>query len=254
VSKDPLLVETTDRVLRLTINRPEKRNALSLTLLDSIGAALDAHAADEALACAIITAAGDRCFAAGGDLDELDAIRSVEQTEAMSKRGRKALDSVRHFPLPVVAGLNGLALGGGAELALACDYRVAVANAEIGFLQGQLNVTTAWGGGIDLIETIGYRAGMELLMTARRVPAPEAGAMGLIDRVCADDESLDAGLEAFLSPFLKRSHAVLRGYKALATAHRSAAHDRLSGLEQQRFVATWTHPDHWSAVEKSRKR
>lgn len=254
MSTDHLLVEDSEGILRLTINRPKKRNALSLSLLDDLGAALDARVSDTDLKCAIISAAGERCFAAGGDLDELDAIRSRDEAEAMSRRGRRALDSIRSFPLPVVAGLNGLALGGGAELALACDFRVAVPEAEIGFLQGQLNVTTAWGGGIDLIETVGFRTGMELLMTARRVPANEALTLGLIDRECRAGQGLGECLKEFLDPCLKRSAAVLRGYKALAAAHRRAAHERLSDLEQSHFVATWTHPDHWAQVDKTKKR
>jgi enoyl-CoA hydratase len=253
VSTDHLLIEQAGQVLRLTINRPDKRNALSLGLLDDLGAALDAHTSNADLKCAIISAAGDRCFAAGGDLDELDALRSVAEAEAMSKRGRRALDSIRSFPLPVVAGLNGLALGGGAELALACDFRIAVPEAEIGFLQGQLNVTTAWGGGIDLLTTLGFRAGMDLLMTARRVPAGEALSLGLIDRISRADQSLDDCLSDFLEPYIKRSNAVLRGYKAIAASYRRSVHEQLSAIEQEHFVATWTHPEHWAAIERIRK-
>ena len=125
LSDNSLLVEVRHDVLTLTINQPEKRNALSMDLLDALGSALASYAENEAIKVAVITASGDRCFAAGGDLKELDAIRSTDQAEAMSKRGRRALDQIRNFPLPVIAALNGLALGGGAELAMACDLRVA---------------------------------------------------------------------------------------------------------------------------------
>jgi len=251
MSGDNLLVEPRNNVLTLTINRPEKRNALRMDLLDALGAALANNAENNAIKVVVITATGDRCFASGGDLQELDAIRSTGQAEAMSKRGRRALDQIRNFPLPVIAALNGLALGGGAELAMACDLRVAAANAEIGFLQGRLAVTTAWGGGIDLVAAVGSRRALDLLIGARRLTADEALAAGLFDRVCATDESLDTCLTTFLQPYLARSRQVLKGFKALTTGHRQVIHKHLSSIEQEHFVASWTDPDHWAAVEQA---
>ncbi len=246
---DSLLVDARDGVLTLTINRPEKRNALRMDLLDALGATLADHADDDAIKVVVITATGDQCFAAGGDLKELDAVRSAQQTEAMSKRGRRALDRVRNFPLPVVAALNGLALGGGAELAMACDLRVAADNAEIGFLQGQLGVTTAWGGGIDLVAVTGSHRALDLLISAHRLTAQEALAAGLFDRICVAGETLDTCLARFLQPYLARTREVLAGFKALTTGHRRIAHKYLSSIEQERFVASWTSADHWTAVE-----
>ena len=135
-ASDSLLTEVKDDVLRLTINRPEKRNALSLSLLDELGAALHSHR-ETPVKCALLTGAGDRCFAAGGDLKELDAIRSAADTRVMSERGHAALDEIRYFPVPVIGALNGLALGGGAELAMACDMRIATAHAELGADSGK---------------------------------------------------------------------------------------------------------------------
>jgi len=251
LSQDNLLIECRNGVLTLTINRPEKRNALRMDLLDALGTALADHTEDESIKVAVITATGDRCFASGGDLKELDAIRSPDQAEAMSKRGRRALDQIRNFPLPVIAALNGLALGGGAELAMACDLRVAAANAEIGFLQGQLAVTTAWGGGIDLIAATGSRRALDLLISARRLTAEEAFSAGLFDYICAADESLDACLTAFLQPYLARSRQVLEGFKALTTGYRQVIHKNLSSVEQEHFVTSWISPDHWAAVEQA---
>jgi enoyl-CoA hydratase len=101
----PLLVECTADVLHVTINRPEKRNALSLSLLDELGAAFREHN-DADIKCAVLTGAGDRCFAAGGDLQELDAIRSETEARAMSERGHAALDAIRYFPVPLSAHLT----------------------------------------------------------------------------------------------------------------------------------------------------
>jgi enoyl-CoA hydratase len=251
VAADILLTECSGDTLRLTINRPDKRNALSLELLDRIGSSFAQHAADATLKCAVLTASGDRCFAAGGDLRELEAVRSEAATLAMSRRARAALEQVRQFPVPVIAALNGHALGGGAELAMACDLRIATARTELGFLQAQLNVTTAWGGGIDLLATLGSARALQILLEARRIPAAEALQLGLIQRVCAGDETLADCTAAFVAPFLERPVQVLRAYKALVLANRRALHERLSKQEEQGFTATWIHADHWAAAEKA---
>lgn len=249
MSEAPLLVAERDHILWLTINRPRQANALTLDLLDAIGEALESRRDNSGLRAAVITAAGDKCFAAGGDLKELDPLRSQPEARAMSQRVRAALDRIREFPLPVVAALNGLALGGGAELALACDLRVAAAHAQIGFLQSQLNLTTAWGGGIDLIATVGHARALDLLLSARRVGAQEAREIGLVNRVAGADESLEDCLDVMLDAWRIRAPQVLRGFKALAADYRREMHARLSRGEEDRFVTTWVHADHWAAVE-----
>jgi enoyl-CoA hydratase len=254
VSDKMLLVDRQDGILTLTINRPDKRNALSLVLLDELAATLGTHQEDPDLRCVIVTAAGDRCFAAGGDLKELDAVRTEADAAAMSRRGRHALDTIREFPLPVIGGLNGLALGGGAELAMACDLRVASANTEIGFLQAQLNVTTAWGGGIDLMIALGNHRALELLATARRVSAVEAQALGLINYLCGPEETIHAGLETYLQPWRQRSPSVLRGFKAMAIQCRMSLHRELAKAEETNLAKTWAHQDHWDAVEAAARK
>lgn len=248
---DILLTERGGDTLRVVINRPDKRNALSLELLDRIGSAFADHATDATLKCVVLTASGDRCFAAGGDLRELEAVRSEADTLAMSRRARAALEQIRRFPVPVVAALNGHALGGGAELAMACDMRIATAKTELGFLQAQLNVTTAWGGGIDLLAALGSVRGLQVLLEARRIPATEALHLGLLQRICAADESLGDCTAGFIAPFLQRPVQVLRAFKALALANRRALHERLTSQEEQGFTGTWIHADHWAAAEKA---
>lgn len=248
---DILLIDHRGDRLQVTINRPERRNALSLELLDRLGDTFNRFAADGSLKCAVLTATGDRAFAAGGDLKELDAVRNDTDTLAMSRRARAALDAVRRFPVPVLAALNGHALGGGAELAMACDLRVATAQAELGFLQAQLNVTTAWGGGIDLLALLGPARGLALLLEARRIPAAEARELGLLQRVCGPHESLAECTERALEPLLLRPVQVLRAYKALALEARLALHERLAAVEERGFTATWVHADHWAAAEQA---
>ena len=246
-----LLTERRGDTLRVIINRPDKSNALSLELLDRIGSTFAEHATDATLKCAVLTASGDRCFAAGGDLRELEAVRSEADTLAMSRRGRAALQQVRQFPVPVIAALNGHALGGGAELAMACDLRIATARTELGFLQAQLNVTTAWGGGIDLLAALGTARGLQILLESRRIPAGEALQLGLVQRVCTGDETLTACTAAFIQPFLDRPVQVLRAYKALTLASRHVLHERLVTQEELGFTATWIDADHWAAAERA---
>lgn len=248
MSDAPLLIENRNGLLRLTINRTEKSNALNLAIIDEIGATFARFTGDDSIRCAIITGAGDRCFAAGADLQELDTMRSPDEARALSRRGRAALDQIRNFPVPVIAALNGHALGGGAELAVACDLRVSAPQAEIGFIQAQLGVTTAWGGGIDLALTIGDRRAMRILATAARLEASRALDLGLVDWVCAPGQELDVCLDTFLEPYLKRSREVLAGFKAPVAAHRRRIHAELAPTEEEQFVRAWTHPEHWKAV------
>ena len=182
-----VVVATADGILRVTINRPEKRNALSRAVLDELGQVFAGHAADEALRVAVLTAAGSHSFAAGGDLRDLAAVRTREGAATMATQARSALDAIRRFPVPVVAALNGVALGGGAELAVACDLRIAAAHACIGFVQGRLNIATAWGGGIDLMRLLGPARGLAVLARSEVLGAAQALALGLVDAVAAPD-------------------------------------------------------------------
>jgi enoyl-CoA hydratase len=252
-NSDRLLVDLDGDVLRLTINRPEKRNALSMGLLDELGAALkDHHQAP--VKCVLLTGAGDRAFAAGGDLKELNAIRSETETRQMSERGHAALDQIRYFPVPVIGALNGLALGGGAELAMACDMRIAAAHAELGLIQAQLNVTTAWGGGIDLINAVGNSAALAILCSGRRIDAQEALRLCLYEAICPPNEDFGDFTEDFLKGYLSKSINVLRSYKATAAARRKRLQDELTETARQGFVRAWVHDDHWDAAAKALKK
>ena len=248
-SYEHLSVECGGKVLRITIERPERLNALSRDTLRQLDEAFTCHRADESIAVAILTGAGEKCFAAGGDLKDLDAVRTAELTREMAAAGRRALDAIRRFPAPVVAALNGAALGGGAELAMACDFRVAAGTARIGFIQGKLNITTAWGGGADLMERIGSAPALRLLGSCRVLDAGEALKLGVIDACCQGDESLDACLDSFIAPLLARSAAVLRGYKALRNLARNSVTERLGELETDIFIQHWLHDDHWQAAD-----
>jgi enoyl-CoA hydratase len=249
VSENHLLVETRDRVLYATLNRPEKHNALSLSLLADVRSLFEANAGDETLLAAVLTGTGDKTFAAGGDLRELAALRSEEEAEQMARDAKAALNAIRDFPLPVIAALNGNTFGGAAELAVACDFRVAAAHAKIGFVQGRLAVSTAWGGGPDLLQLLGRARGLRLMVTGEMVPADEALGLGLFDKVAGG--SLSEAVEEFLAPMRKQAPQVMRVFKALGQAHRRGdSRETMQEIETKLFVGTWVHDDHWTAAEK----
>ncbi len=238
-------------VLRVTINRPAKRNALSRGLLKELGEVFAGAGSDPSLKAAVLRGSGELCFAAGGDLHELAAITTAQGAEAMAVEVKASFDNIRRFPLPVIAALNGDAMGGGAELALACDMRIAASHARIGFLQGRINLTTAWGGGVDLMRLVGPSVALQLLCQAEMIPAQKAAALGLINRVAEDGQTLDALESDFLTPILSQAPHVLRAFKALAYAARCGLSiGELNELETRLFAPAWIHEDHLRAVEK----
>lgn len=164
----------------LTIDRPHARNAISLETMGQLEKALDASEGASAL---VITGAGDRAFVSGGDLKELSAIRIEDDAAAMAWRMRSICDRLAGFPAPVIAALNGHALGGGAEVAVAADIRVAADDVKIGFNQVTLEIMPAWGGAERLASLVGKSRALLLAGTGEVLQAAEAQSLGLIDRV-----------------------------------------------------------------------
>lgn len=246
-----LRVACANGVLTVCIDRPGARNALSRAVLRELGRAFGAEQAPPDLKAAVLTGTGVDAFASGGDLKELHVVRSAEQAASVFELATTALDAIRDFPVPVIAALNGVALGGGAELALACDFRIAVPHASIGYIQPRLNITSGFGGGADLMRVLGPSRGLLHALRARPLDAHAAQAAGLVDEVAQDGEPLSACVERFLEPVLRLTPNVIRAFKAMAMAERRGASlEQRRALEKQWFLATWTHEDHWSAVEK----
>jgi enoyl-CoA hydratase/carnithine racemase len=244
-----LLVATRDDVLWVRINRPQSRNALSRETLGEIGSVFAAHV-DAPVKAAVITGEGAEAFAAGGDLKELASVRAEAEVAAFFDQSSQALDQVRRFPLPIVAALNGTALGGGSELAVACDFRVAAPAATIGFIQARLDISAGFGGARDLIQLLGPSRAMAEALRARTLTARDALASGLVDEVTGDGETLEQGVLRFLQPMLRQKPQVIRAWKAFANAARAGATDsERRQLERQWFVRTWMHDDHWAAVD-----
>ncbi len=237
-----------DGVLHVTLSRPEKRNALSDALIAAIGTTFAEWSAREDVSLAILTGSGDKAFASGGDLKELEALRGEPEARAFAARTRAAFDQIRRFPVPVIAVLNGDALGGGAELAMACDHRLALAHARIGFLQAKLNIATAWGGGTDLFTLVGPSRAVRILATAQIFPAVDAQRLGLVDAVAQAGDQANGFVQSYIDE-MKQRPQVMRAIKSLAIMHRfGGSTEERASREGACFAAAWVHDDHWSAV------
>ena len=243
-----LQVTCEDGLLRVLINRPEKRNALSQAVLNEIREVFTAHAADQTLIAATITGAGERCFAAGGDLKEFDGLREAAAVERMTRDSSAALDAIRNFPVPVIGLLNGDAIGGGAELAVACDMRVFAAHAKMAFVQGTLGISPAWGGGADLIRIVGGAQALRLLSRADFLDPAAAERLGLAEAIAPADQPFTAWTEEFLKPIRQRKPQVMRAFKAMVKTARSGNAEAQRAQETAALVETWLHQDHWDAA------
>lgn len=237
-------------IVTVTIDRAEKRNPLSLGVLDSIRSLFTRLADDASIRLAVITGAGDKAFASGGDLAELAGYRTEAEARAFSLHGKAALDAIRHFPVPVVARINGFALGGGCELALACDQRFAASSARVGMIHGRLGIAPSWGGGNDLVQLLGPAKALRLMVGATMLSAAEAVAEGLVDAACPDGHDFDTWFDAQIVPWRGHPPQVMRAYKAIARGARGADRSERDAVETAHFAEAWTHEDHWAAVDR----
>jgi 2-(1,2-epoxy-1,2-dihydrophenyl)acetyl-CoA isomerase len=179
VAYDRVLVEISDHIGTATLNRPEKANAFDPDMCEDLLDALRMLAGADAVRVMVVTGAGE-AFCAGADLGVLGT-----QGEQLVKAGKDIALTIRNAPKPVLAAVNGAAAGGGANLALACDYRLASDQASIGQVFHKLGLGPDWGGSYFLPRLTGISKALELVWSARMVPAGEAAQLGLFDRVVA---------------------------------------------------------------------
>ena len=178
----------------LTVNRPKALNALNAATLGEIAAAVAKVAADDAARVLLVTGAGDKAFVAGADIAEMKDI-PVEQAQALSEKGMQVMHALEALPVPVVALVNGYCLGGGCELALACDWILASDTAVFGQPEVNLGILPGFGGTQRLPRKLGPARALELLTTGRQVKADEALRIGLANHVCPAAELDAKGLE-----------------------------------------------------------
>lgn len=185
-----LLLETENNICTITINRPEKLNALNRNVFDDLEKAIDEATNNEDVRSVIITGAGPKAFVAGADIAEFAHFNKVEAM-ALAKRGQDVFLKIERSRKPVVAAVNGFALGGGCELAMACHFRLCSENAKFGQPEVNLGLIPGYGGTQRLVQLIGKGKAMELLMSAQVIDATEAKALGLVNYVTGADSLLD---------------------------------------------------------------
>ncbi|MFC2338722.1 MAG: enoyl-CoA hydratase-related protein [Olsenella sp.] len=182
--------EVQDRVAVLTIDRPKALNALNPEVLNDLKAAFEGIDQSE-VRCVILTGAGDKSFVAGADIAAMSTMTKAEG-EAFGKQGNDVFLMVENFPLPVIAAVNGFALGGGNELAMSCDIRLASENALFGQPEVGLGITPGFGGTQRLARVVGVGMAKQLVYSATNIKASEALRIGLVNAVYAPDQLMDA--------------------------------------------------------------
>jgi enoyl-CoA hydratase len=182
-----LLVAHDGAVATLTLNRPDKLNALDATLLDALETTLEELSRDPSVRAAIITGAGDKAFAAGADIGAM-ATFSPDQAKKMSEKGQRICASIEEAPFPVIGAINGFALGGGCELALACDFLYASDRARFGQPEVKLAVIPGFGGTQRLARRVGLGLARELCYTGETIDAQTALRIGLVNAVVTPAE------------------------------------------------------------------
>ncbi|MGH9449221.1 MAG: enoyl-CoA hydratase/isomerase family protein [Terriglobia bacterium] len=182
---ETLLYETNEGVATVTINRPEKRNALNQTVLGDLRVYFETIESDASIRAVIITGAGDRAFVAGADVKELTVLDANTGKEA-ARRGQRVFELIENMGKPVIAAIRGYALGGGCELAMACTLRVAAESASFGQPEVKLGLIPGYGGSQRLPRLVGKGRALEMILTGEPVSAQEAYRMGLVNRVVPD--------------------------------------------------------------------
>ena len=222
-----VLYEVQDGVGVVTINRPEALNALNTPLLEELAKVIDEVDTDS-VRCLIITGAGQKSFVAGADIGEM---KDMNSREAMifGARGNDTFEKIERLPIPVIAAVNGYALGGGCELSLACDFRICSDSAVFGQPETGLGITPGFGGTQRLMRVVGSGMAKQMIYTARNIKADEAYRIGLVNQVCTQEELLPT-VKKLATQIAKNAPIAVRGSKQAINAA-----DRL-GVEYGKVV------------------
>jgi enoyl-CoA hydratase/carnithine racemase len=236
----------------VTIDRPHVRNAIGFATIEELSQALD-HVEDASASVLVLRGGGDRAFVSGGDLKELSAIRSHEDAVNMAVRVRRLLDRIATFPIPVIAALNGSALGGGAEIAVAADIRIAADDISIGFNQVALGIMPAWGGIERLAQLVGRSRALLAVASGEVYDAPSARDLGLLD-VVVPRESFEETWRTIARRMASLAPGTGRAIKSVLNAAVPGARPELEAHATEAFAELWVSDAHWAAVDSLQRR
>lgn len=189
-----LLTNIENGIFTITINRPDKLNALNKEVIADLNKAVDEVESNTAIRSAIITGAGPKAFVAGADISEFSGL-DKQQAMALAKRGQDTFSRIENSVKPIVAAVNGFALGGGCELAMSCHFRIASENAKFGQPEVNLGLIPGYGGTQRLVQLIGKGKAMEMLMSAHMIDANEAKQLGLVNYVTTSETLLEHAIK-----------------------------------------------------------
>jgi enoyl-CoA hydratase len=238
---DPILEERRGAVALLTLNRPDVLNALDRALLEALRARVGALAEAPELGAVVVTGAG-RAFAAGADIAEMRSFSALD-AEAFSRAGHAALAALEDLGVPTIAAVNGYALGGGCELALACDWIYAARKARFGQPEVKLGILPGFGGTSRLLRRVGPAWAKELVLGGEPIGAEEAARIGLVNRVFDDAEAALAGALETAQAVAQRAPLAVRQAKRVLQQGQDADVRVAHTLEQQAFAATFGTDD-----------
>jgi enoyl-CoA hydratase len=228
-----LLFDITDGIALLTVNRPDKLNALNHEVIRELGEAVARVTDDETIRGVILTGAGPKAFVAGADIGELSSCSGLE-AQTLSQTGSGVFRRLERCPKPVLAAVNGFALGGGCELAMACHLRVASETAKFGQPEVKLGITPGYGGTVRLPRLVGRGRALELLLSGAMIDAQEALRIGLVNRV-VPAERLLAESEALLRGMLENGPLAVAGCLRMVDEQENMPLDAALALESRRF-------------------
>lgn len=234
-------------VALLTINRPERRNALDTPTMHAFAEVVARLGADKRVRVLVVTGAGTHAFCSGGDLRDLSTRLTADEGAAMVALMGDTLLALESLPYPVIAAINGYALGGGSELALACDLRVIDQAAELGFVHLRRGLIPGWGGGQRLLRHVGYSKALELLVRAQPLYADDLRALGLVSEVAPPGEALPHAL-ALAHSAAKHDPAALCAAKALLQAGLRQPYAEALATERALFPSLWVGEAHLAAT------
>jgi enoyl-CoA hydratase len=229
---DFILYEVNGAVGKITINREKALNALNSQVLDELNATLDSVDLNT-VRCLILTGAGAKSFVAGADIGEMSTLTKA-QGEAFGKKGNDVFRKLETFPIPVIAAVNGFALGGGCEIAMSCDIRICSENAVFGQPEVGLGITPGFGGTQRLARLVGAGMAKQMIYTARNIKADEALRIGLVNAVYPADE-LMAQAEKLAGTIAKNAPIAVRNCKKAINDGLDADMDEAIVIEEKLF-------------------